>query len=103
MYRGGSPFEGLHLLGPAAVHVLHFNDYPAAADREKLNDADRVYPGDGVAPLSSILKTLADGGFHVMLSLEVFNRDYWKQDPAVVAKTGFDKIKALVDGVSAGE
>jgi 2-keto-myo-inositol isomerase len=102
MYRGGSPFEGLKLLGPASFHVLHFNDYPAVADREKLNDADRVYPGDGVAPLASILKTLHDGGFRVMLSLEVFNRGYWKQDPAVVAQTGFDKIKALVDGASAG-
>jgi 2-keto-myo-inositol isomerase len=100
MYRGGSPFEGLKLLGPASVHILHFNDYPAADDREKLNDGDRVYPGDGVAPLKSILKTLADGGFRVMLSLEVFNRDYWMQDPAVVAQTGFDKIKALVEGAS---
>jgi sugar phosphate isomerase/epimerase len=101
MYRGGSPFEGLKLLGPAAVHVLHFNDYPASDDRTKLNDADRVYPGDGVAPLREILKTMSQGGLRVMLSLEVFNRDYWKRDPAVVAKTGFDKINALVEAASA--
>lgn len=101
MHRGGSPFEGLRLLGPASVHVLHFNDYPKAADPTTLNDSDRVYPGDGVAPLRSILKTLADGGFRIMLSLEVFNRDYWKQDPAVVAKTGYDKMKALVEAATA--
>jgi len=100
MHRGGSPFEGLKLLGPAAVHVLHVNDYPDAPDREKLTDADRVYPGDGVAPIASILKTLADGGTRVMLSLEVFNRDYWSQDPRVVAETGLRKMKALVDGLA---
>jgi hypothetical protein len=31
-----------------------------------------------------------------MLSLELFNRELWKQDPLVVARTGLEKIKALV-------
>lgn len=100
MRRGGSPFEGLKLLGPAAVHVLHVNDYPAEPEREKLTDADRVYPGDGVAPVASILKTLADGGFRTMLTLEVFNRDYWAQDPRLVLETGYRKMKNLVDGLA---
>lgn len=101
LHRGGSPFEGLKLLSPAAVPVLHVNDYPDVADREKLTDADRVYPGDGVAPIASILKTLADGGGPVMLSLELFNREYWTQDPRVVLETGHRKMKALVDGLAA--
>lgn len=100
MHRGGSPFEGLKLLGPAAVHVFHVNDYPAQPEREKLTDADRVYPGDGVAPIASILKTLAANGGRVMLSLEVFNREYWSQDPRLVLETGFRKMKDLVDGLA---
>jgi len=100
MHRGGSPFEGLKLLGPAAVHVIHVNDYPAEPEREKLTDADRVYPGDGVAPIAGILKTLADNGGRVMLSLEVFNREYWSQDPRLVLETGHRKMKALVDGLA---
>jgi 2-keto-myo-inositol isomerase len=32
----------------------------------------------------------------VMLSLEVFNRDYWRQDPLTVARTGLEKMKALI-------
>jgi hypothetical protein len=28
------------------------------------------------------------------LSLELFNREYWKQDPNEVAKTGLAKMKA---------
>ena len=31
-----------------------------------------------------------------MLSLELFNRKYWTQDPLTVARTGFEKMNALV-------
>ena len=31
-----------------------------------------------------------------MLSLELFNREYWQQDPLTVAKTGLEKTKAAV-------
>ena len=94
LHRGGSGLGGVKLLAPRAIHVFHFNDYPADPPREKLNDADRVYPGDGVAPLAALLQDLADGGFRVMLSLELFNREYWSQDPLTVARTGFDKMNA---------
>lgn len=97
LHRGGSDFSGLGLLGPGAFHVLHFNDYPASPPRERLTDADRVYPGDGVAPLGAILAKLSAGGFKVMLSLELFNRDYWRQDPRAVAHTGIEKMRRLVE------
>ena len=50
-----------------------------------MNDAHRVYPGDGVAPLGEILRTLRGNGCRCVLSLELFNRDYWKQDAMQVA------------------
>ncbi len=99
LHRGGSGLNGIKLLAPRAIHVFHINDYPADPPREKLTDADRVYPGDGVAPLRKLLRDLADGGFHVMLSLELFNRQYWSQDPMTVARTGFQKLNALVTSV----
>jgi 2-keto-myo-inositol isomerase len=95
LYRGGSNFGGIKLLSPSAIHVFHFNDYPADPPRTKLTDADRVYPGDGVAPLRSLLHDLSTGGFRVTLSLELFNRKLWTQDPLTVVKTGLDKLKAL--------
>ncbi len=96
LYKGGSPLEGIGLLGPAAIHVFHVNDYPAQPERQKLTDADRVYPGDGVAPYKTLLRDLRTAGFQVMLSLELFNRQYWKEDPLTVARTGLQKMKALV-------
>lgn len=96
LYKGGSSFESLRLLGRAALHVIHMNDYPAMPTRARIGDADRVYPGDGVAPLNDILRTLHAIGFRGMLSLELFNRLYWQQDAFTVAKTGLDKMRAAV-------
>ena len=96
LYRGGSDFGGIKLLSPSAIHVFHFNDYPADPPRTKLTDADRVYPGDGVAPLRSLLHDLSAGGFRVTLSLELFNRKLWTQDPLTVVKVGADKLRALL-------
>ncbi len=97
IYRGGSDFTGLKLLSPHAIQVFHLNDYPADPPRDKINDRDRVMPGDGIAPLTQILRDLCAAGNRAVLSLELFNPDYWKQDPLAVAKIGFAKMKAAVN------
>lgn len=95
LYKGGSDFNGLKMLAGQAIGIFHVNDYPQI-DRTKIVDADRVYPGDGIAPLKDVFTTLRQIGFNGFLSLELFNRDYWKQDPLVVARTGLEKLKSLV-------
>jgi sugar phosphate isomerase/epimerase len=96
LHKGGSGFEGLKLLSGIAVQMFHINDYPADPPRETINDSHRVYPGDGVAPLPEMLRDLRLAGFHGFLSLELFNKDYWKQDALAVAKTGLEKMKSVV-------
>jgi 2-keto-myo-inositol isomerase len=96
LYKGGSPFGGVRLLHGDAIPVFHFNDYPADPPRDKITDAQRVYPGDGIAPLKPLLRDLRAIGFRGVLSLELFNREYWKQDPLIVARTGLEKMKAVV-------
>jgi 2-keto-myo-inositol isomerase len=96
LYKGGSGVAGVRLLGPTAIGIFHFNDYPADPPRAAITDAQRVYPGDGVAPLKDLLRSLRDIGYRGMLSLELFNRDYWKQDPREVARTGIAKMRAAV-------
>ena len=95
IFRGGSKFASLRLFNGAAIDVFHMNDYPDKP-RTELNDADRVYPGDGVAPLKRILSDLSATGFRGALSLELFNREYWKQDALAVAKTGLEKMRTAV-------
>ena len=96
LYRGGSDFSGIGLLNGRALGVFHLNDYPASPPRSEITDAQRVYPGDGVAPLGKLFRTLSEIGYNGFLSLELFNRDYWKQDALTVAKTGLEKLKAAV-------
>lgn len=95
LYKGGSDFDGLKLLSKEAVEIFHINDYPADPPRLEIGDADRVYPGQGIAPLDSILTDLA-GPRPTVLSLELFNRDYWQADPLEVAKTGLAAMRAAV-------
>ncbi len=97
IYKGGSDFAGLSLFGPQAIPVFHINDYPADPPRESIGDKHRVYPGDGVAPLSKILQLLAGTGCFPVLSLELFNPGYWQQDPLAVARQGLEKMKTAVE------
>ncbi|MCX7044764.1 MAG: sugar phosphate isomerase/epimerase [Candidatus Sumerlaeota bacterium] len=96
LYKGGSDFNGLKLLSPRAIQVFHLNDYPANPPREKIGDADRIWPGDGIAPLTQILRDLRANGGGTVLSIELFNPSYWKQDALTTAKTGLEKMKAAV-------
>jgi 2-keto-myo-inositol isomerase len=96
LYKGGSGFDGLKLLQGKSIGIFHVNDYPRDKDRAVIKDADRVYPGDGVAPLKDVFRTLRDIGYRGMISLELFNPEYYKQDAFEVVTTGLAKTKAAV-------
>ena len=102
IYKGGSDFQGLRLLGKDAVQVFHMNDYPGEPPRKEINDSFRVYPGDGVGNVPEVLRLLRASGGHKVLSLELFNRKYWEQDALKVAKTGLEKMKAVARQALAG-
>ena len=96
LYKGGSPINGLKLLSKNSVKVFHLNDYPGI-EPAKITDADRVYPGDGIAPLKEVYTVLRDMNYDGVLSIELFNHDYWKEDALKVAKTALEKAKAAED------
>lgn len=100
MYRGNSGFESLKMIDGSMIEVFHMNDYPASIPREQQQDKDRIYPGDGAAPLKEILTDLKNMKGPKILSLELFNREYWAQDPLQVAKTGLEKMKKVVASVA---
>lgn len=99
LYKGGSSLASLHLVGKPAIEIFHVNDYPANPPREIIADADRIYPGDGIAPIREILKQIKNPDRPVVLSLELFNKTYFAQDPLQVAKTGLAKVKAVAEKV----
>jgi len=98
LYKGGSPVDTLPLIAKPAMELIHINDYPSI-NRETITDADRVHPGDGIAPIKQILKNIKRTDTPLILSEEVFNKNYYTQDPLEVAKTAFAKIKKVIEGV----
>ncbi|MCE7065967.1 sugar phosphate isomerase/epimerase [Dyadobacter sp. CY326] len=99
LHKGGSGMDAVKDVGKPLVEIFHINDYPATPPRETITDADRVYAGDGVAPLKDLLKSLKNPERPVILSFEVFNKEYYAQDALLVAKTGLAKMKKVTEGV----
>jgi 2-keto-myo-inositol isomerase len=97
LYRSGSGLDGVRFLSPAAIGIFHVNDYPAAPPREEAKDSHRIMPGDGVAPLGKLFRDLRSIGYRGMVSLELFNQEYYRRDAAEVVREGFRKMKAALD------
>lgn len=97
MYKGSGHFCGLEHLGPEKLGLVHVNDYPEFPGRDTVTDADRVYPGDGLAPWPELVAALNHVGYEGMLSVELFNETYWAKGSVVSAEEGLAKLKACVE------
>ncbi|HEY9261449.1 sugar phosphate isomerase/epimerase family protein [Chitinophaga sp.] len=95
IFKGGSSFDSVPFVGTPAIEIFHINDYPEGISPEKIAEPDRIYPGDGIAPLRTLLQSIHHPDKPVILSLELFNPHYYQQDALLVAKTGLAKMKAL--------
>jgi 2-keto-myo-inositol isomerase len=97
MIRGGGSVDDLLTLKGDQLACFHINDLPAQPDPRTQKDEDRVMVGEGIADLPRVianLRTIAYGG---PLSLELFNRRLWEQDPLEVVTRGLERIRALVE------
>jgi sugar phosphate isomerase/epimerase len=99
LYKGGSSINTLPLINTSSLEILHLNDYAANLPASTITDADRIYPGDGIAPVRRVLQILKNQNKPLIISLEVFNKNYYKQDALIVAKTALEKMKAVTKGI----
>jgi 2-keto-myo-inositol isomerase len=98
LYRGNTSLETLSLMDPNAVEMFHMNDYPTGFPYQTITDADRVYPGDGIAPIKQTLRILLKNRkTPLVLSTELFNKAYYRLDALTVAKTSLNKMKTIVE------
>lgn len=95
IYKGQSAVESLQLLGKPSLEIFHVNDYPSGINPVIISEPDRVYPGDGVAPLKRILQLVKHPEKPLIISCEVFNKNYYAQDALRVAQTALRKMKAV--------
>ena len=99
LYKGGSSLDTLPMIGPNAIDILHVNDYPSHLSPATITDGDRIYMGDGIAPALKVLQALRRQNSPLILSTEVFNKEYYAQDALLVARTALQKMRAATSNI----
>jgi len=94
-YRGGSSISDLKSIPIEKILLIHLSDAPKIS-LNKLKDADRVFPGEGVIPFNDILQVINKKGYQGYFSLELLNPTYWEDDPYKIAQKGIDSVKKLL-------
>ncbi len=94
-YAGGSNPEELREADPEKIFVFHIND-SINLPLQKLQDSDRVWPGEGVIPLNKILGILKEIGFDGVATVELFNPEYWKWDPEKTIRIAKQKTEKVI-------
>jgi 2-keto-myo-inositol isomerase len=90
---GASSLDGFRVERLAMVHL---NDAPAK-EPARIEDADRLLPGEGVIRLPQLLAELRKRGYRGPFSLETFNPDHWAADPREIATRGREALRALLE------
>jgi 4-hydroxyphenylpyruvate dioxygenase len=94
-YSGLNKLEDLDLIRQGEIGHVHFQDTPDMP-RELLDNTTRIIPGDGVAPLNRMLRTLSDKGYAGPLSVELFLPKFQQGDPYEVAREIRQKCEAVM-------
>ena len=91
-YAGGSSIGAIRDVAPEKIFILHMND-AEKLPKSELQDAHRLFPGEGVIPLAEIVSGLEDIHYEGPVSLEMFRPAYWALPPEEVAKKGIAAIR----------
>jgi len=94
-WSGLNKLEDLDLIRPREIGHVHFQDVPDVP-RELLDNSTRLIPGDGIAPLTQILRKLSDKGYAGPLSVELFLPKFQQGDPYEVAREIRQKAEAVM-------
>jgi len=84
-WSGLNKLEDLDLIRPREIGHVHFQDVPDMP-RELLDNTTRFIPGDGTAPLTTILRKLSSKEYAGPLSVELFLPKFQQGDPFEVAR-----------------
>lgn len=94
-YAMNSHLNDLRKADVNKIFILHIDDsedLPAGM----LRDHHRVWPGDGVISIETILSILMDKEYQGIASIELFRPEYWKWDAENVIRTGKEKTCTIL-------
>ncbi|MEW6227191.1 MAG: sugar phosphate isomerase/epimerase [Bacillota bacterium] len=94
-FAGASELDSIDHVDPERVFIFHIND-AEGIPRKQLQDANRLFPGDGVIPLKEIIRRLRRIGYDGVASVELFRPEYWEWDPLKLAQTAREKTLKVI-------
>ena len=96
-YNGGATLDDLREIPVERIGHYHIDD--AAPDKPlgRQTDPDRVMIGEGPLDLAAEVELLRQKGYNGTVSLELFNKHLWSQDPREVLKVGIERMRELFD------
>ncbi|MCD6360196.1 MAG: sugar phosphate isomerase/epimerase [Armatimonadetes bacterium] len=95
-YVGGSDMADLEAMPAELLGMIHLDDAPH--DRlERLKDADRVLPGEGVIPVVEMLRICAEKGYEGWAALELFGEELRSMEPAKAAAKGLAAVERVLE------
>jgi len=94
-YAGGSTLDAINTMDKDKLYILHIND-GEDLPKQDLQDAHRLYPGEGVIPLKEIISKLREIRYDGPVSIEMFRPEYWAEPAEEVARRGIAAIKRFL-------
>ena len=95
-YAGGSKPEDILLAKPEEVFVVHISDCPEHAPFTAAR-SECLYPGDGAAPVTEVLRNLKKIGYDGAASIEVFGPEIQAMDPEEGIPAAYRKAKEAME------
>ena len=93
-YQGESSLEMLDPIPGERILLVQVADCMEMPKHE-LRNRHRVHPGMGAIAFEPLLAALYEKRYQGYYSLELYNEDYWLEDPIVVAKDGMRSLRHL--------
>jgi len=94
--KAGSTIEDLKRVPMEKVFLVHVNDVkPLPLGIKEQSRGHRFYPGEGEAPIKEIMDCFVQSGYNGFYCCEIFNEEYWQEDPLTVVRKSKSSMDAL--------
>ncbi|MBD3254267.1 MAG: TIM barrel protein [Candidatus Lokiarchaeota archaeon] len=94
-FIGENHLTSLEIIPIEKLWLVHINDAIEKPFQE-LKDSHRILPCQGFFNLEMFVKKLRKIGYDKWLSIELFNEEYWNEDPELIAQESIDALNLLL-------
>lgn len=94
-FAGDSTLDSIRAVDARKLAVFHVNDVEPVP-KVQITDAHRLFPGDGVIPLTDIIAAVRGIGYDGVASVEIFRPEYWAREPLAVAREAYAKAQRVL-------